>query len=76
VEYEFRTTVVPGFVDAEDVHHLGELAKGAKSFAFQQFIPEDTLDKSFKALKPYPRETIANYAETMKKYADNTIIRA
>jgi len=75
IGYEFRTTVVPGFVDPEDVCKLGELAKGANTFAFQQFVPEDTLDKSFGALKPYPRETIANYAETMKKYADNTIIR-
>ncbi|HEY4674706.1 MAG TPA: anaerobic ribonucleoside-triphosphate reductase activating protein [Candidatus Bathyarchaeia archaeon] len=75
VEYELRTTVVPGFVDSEDIFQLGELAKGAKTFAFQQFIPEDTLDKSFGALKPYGRETIVDFAETMRKFADNTIIR-
>ncbi len=75
VEYEFRTTVVPGFVDAEDVPKIGELVKGAKTFAFQQFVPDDTLDKGFKTVKPYPPENITSFAETMKKYADNIVLR-
>jgi pyruvate formate lyase activating enzyme len=75
VEYEFRATVVPSFVDAEDITQIGELAKGAKTFAFQQFIPEDTLDKSFKTVKPYSPENIRDFAETMKKYTDKIVIR-
>jgi pyruvate formate lyase activating enzyme len=75
VEYEFRTTVVPGFVDAENIHQIGELVKGTKTFAFQQFIPEDTLDKGFKTVKPYSPKTIAQFAETMKKYAETIILR-
>jgi pyruvate formate lyase activating enzyme len=75
VEYEFRTTVVPGFVDAENIHQIGELVKGTKTFAFQRFIPEDTLDKGFKTVKPYSPETIAKFAETIKKYIDNIILR-
>jgi pyruvate formate lyase activating enzyme len=75
VEYEFRTTIVPGFVDAEDITRMGELAKGAKTLAFQQFIPEDTLDKSLKTLKPYSPETIAQFAEIMKKYAETITLR-
>jgi len=75
VEYEFRATAVPGFVDAEDITRIGELAKGAKIFAFQQFIPEDTLNKDFKTVKPYSPENIEKFAETMKKYIDKIIIR-
>ena len=75
VEYEFRTTVVPGFVDEEDITRIGEMVKGARTFAFQQFILEDTLDKSFKMLKPYPPEKIKNFAETMKGYADTIVLR-
>jgi len=75
VEYEFRATVVPGFVDANDMPRIGELAKGAKIFAFQQFNPEYTLDKSFRTVKLYPPETIAEFAETMKKYSDKIVIR-
>jgi len=75
VEYEFRTTVVPSFVASEDIIKIGELAKGVKTFAFQQFIPEDTLDKTFKTLKPYTPETINEFAETIKKYVDTMILR-
>ncbi|MDI6805879.1 MAG: anaerobic ribonucleoside-triphosphate reductase activating protein [Candidatus Bathyarchaeia archaeon] len=75
VEYEFRTTVVPCFVDTEDIPKIGELVKGAKAFAFQQFIPGDTLDKNFSALKPYPPETIREFAENMRKYIENIMLR-
>jgi pyruvate formate lyase activating enzyme len=75
VDYEFRTTVVPGFVDAEDIPRIGELGKGTKIFAFQQFVPEDTLDKNFVTLKPYPPENIKKYAEIMKEYVGNILLR-
>jgi pyruvate formate lyase activating enzyme len=75
VPYEFRTTAVPEFVTAEDVKRIGEMVKGAKTHAFQQFVPQDTLDKKFETLKPYAPETITEFAETMKKYAENVILR-
>lgn len=75
VAYEFRTTVVPEFVEAEDIIRIGELVKGAKTHAFQQFVPEDTLDKKFETLKPYTPETIAEFAKTMKKFTENVILR-
>jgi len=75
VDYEFRTTAVPSFVDAEDVPRIGELVRGAKTFALQQFIPEDALDQEFKTLKPYAPETIIEFAEPLKKYAENAVLR-
>jgi pyruvate formate lyase activating enzyme len=75
VPYEFRTTVVPEFVTAEDLECIGKLASGAKNLAFQQFEPRDTLDKRFSRLKPYAKEKITEFAETMKDYVDNVIIR-
>jgi pyruvate formate lyase activating enzyme len=75
VPYEFRTTAVPELVTAEDVKCIGEMVKGARNHAFQQFVPQDTLDKRFEGLKPYTPETIKEFAETMKKYAENVILR-
>jgi len=75
VAYEFRTTVVPELVEAEDIIRIGELVKGARTYAFQQFVPQDTLDKKFETLKPYSLETIAEFAEIMKKFAENVILR-
>src|SRR3989337_3210518 len=75
VPCEFRTTAVPELVTADDVTCIGELVKGARIHAFQQFVPQDTLDKRFEGLKPYSSEIIKGFAGTMRKYAENTLIR-
>jgi len=75
VDHEFRATVVPGFVDAEDVTKMGEFVRGVKAFAFQQFVAGDTLDRGLNTVKPYSPERIAGFAESMKKYAENVTLR-
>ena len=75
VPYEFRTTVVPELVTSEDITCIGMMVKGAKTHALQQFVPQDTLDKRFESLKPYAPEVICGFAESMKKYSENVILR-
>ena len=75
VPYEFRTTVVPELVTREDITSIGELVKGASTYALQQFVTQDTLDKRFEGLKPYSPESIGEFADTMKKYVDHTHLR-
>jgi len=75
VDYEFRTTVVPGFINEEDVTKIGEIVKGSRRFAFQQFVPGDTLDKKFDKVKPYSAEVIIHFAEIMKKYVSEVTLR-
>ena len=75
VAYEFRTTVVPEFVTTEDLPRICELVKGAKTHAFQQFVPQDTLDKRFESLKPYAPEIIKEFAGIMMNYAENVVLR-
>jgi pyruvate formate lyase activating enzyme len=75
VEYEFRNTVVPGFVDKEDIPKIGELVNGGKCFVFQRFIPDDTLDKSYRDVKPYPNNVILDFANLMKRFVENVMLR-
>lgn len=75
VKYEFRTTVVPQFVTDEDIAEIGELVRGARNFAFQQFSPHDTLDKTFSTIAPYSTESIARFGEIMQNYAENITLR-
>ena len=44
VDYEFRCTVVPGFVDEGAVLDMGRAVSGARRFVFQQFVPELLLE--------------------------------
>jgi len=47
IDYEFRTTVIDGFVEKEDVLLIADLIKGSKAYYIQRFIPSKTLNKSF-----------------------------
>lgn len=73
--YEFRSTVVPSFVDEKCIPKMGELIKGARRFVFQQFVPGDTLDKTFNTVKPYSSDTIVQFADIMKGYVDEIVLR-
>jgi pyruvate formate lyase activating enzyme len=75
VDYEFRNTSVPDIVDEEDISNMGEIVKGAQHFVFQQFVPGDTLDKSFNNVKPYHPDVIARFAEEMRKYVKKVTVR-
>jgi pyruvate formate lyase activating enzyme len=75
VEYEFRTTVVPGFMDSRDVTLIGEVIKGARTFAMQQFVSGDALDKTLNALEPYTHETIREFANALRDYVATVILR-
>jgi pyruvate formate lyase activating enzyme len=75
VPYEFRTTVVPEIVTSKDATCIGEIVKGARTHALQQFVQEDTLDKRFQKLKPYPPKTINDFAEIIHHYTENVVLR-
>lgn len=75
VEYEFRTTMVPGFVDKEDIIKMSEIVKGGKRFVFQQFVAGDTLDKTFNTVNPYSSEFISEFASVMREYVENVTLR-
>lgn len=74
-EYELRTTIVPGFVDKKDLKKIGELYKGSKKTVLQQFVPDETLDKKFKDVKPYSVEYINKVAEYFKDFTEKITIR-
>jgi pyruvate formate lyase activating enzyme len=72
--YEFRTTLVPSFVEDEDIPKMGELMKGAGTIVFQQFVPDDVLDKTL-SVKPHSEEKIARFVEMMKGFAEYVVLR-
>ena len=75
VDYEFRTTVVPGFVDKVTISKIGRIVNGSRRYALQQFLPDDTLDVAFRKVKPYSSSTIASLADILKKHVKEIIIR-
>jgi len=68
LEYMFRTTVVPGLVEREDIQKISELLSGSRIFQIQQFSPLNTVDSLYLEKKPYSLEEIQSFAELAKPY--------
>jgi pyruvate formate lyase activating enzyme len=70
IDYEFRTTLVPGFVDEEDIKKIAELiSPRAKKYILQQFSPKHTFKKELRETAPYSVDVI----ERMAAYARSLI---
>jgi pyruvate formate lyase activating enzyme len=68
IEHEFRCTVVPGLVDLADLRQMAQRLMGAEVLTLQQFRAAETLDPSFGSLKPYPDETLLQWAEQLSPF--------
>jgi pyruvate formate lyase activating enzyme len=56
--HTFRTTVVPGLLDEQDLIDLAAELHGGSGLLLQNFKPEDALDDSLRTLRPHPPEEI------------------
>ncbi len=68
LEYEFRTTVVPGLVGEEDITKIGEMIAGAEKIVLQQFRPIKTFDKKYQKALPYTQVDLEKMSEKLKKF--------
>ncbi|MCP3175655.1 anaerobic ribonucleoside-triphosphate reductase activating protein [Desulfuromonas sp. KJ2020] len=75
VEYEFRTTCVPGLVEEADIHRIGQAIAGARTWVLQQFVPRHALAESLQALEPHPADEIRRFAALAETYAEDVQIR-
>ena len=74
LDYIFRTTVVPGFIDGDDIEEIGQCLKGSKNYQIQQFKPVNTLDKSLEKIKPFSREELQVMADRAAPYFEKVRI--
>ena len=67
VDYEFRTTVVPGFFDENVARKVGVWIRDAKRYYLQQFVAsEKMIDPKMQAVKPYFKEELKKFVEILK----------
>ena len=63
IDYELRTTVVPGLVNAEDLISVVRDLEGARRYVLQQFVPKVTLDKQYQKIEPYSKAQLVGMKE-------------
>ncbi|MBN2111940.1 anaerobic ribonucleoside-triphosphate reductase activating protein [Candidatus Woesearchaeota archaeon] len=76
IDYEFRTTVVPGLFEENDAEKIGEWLKGAKKFCIQQFRNSDkVLDPKYQNIAHYHIDKLEKFKTILKKYIKDVEIR-
>ena len=76
VDYEIRTTCVPGFVTINDIKKIGEAAGRVKKYFLQQFVnTAELLDCSIKKLTPYPADYLNTLRDEALKFSDYCAVR-
>ena len=69
IDWEFRTTVVPGAHSKEDFLEIAKWIGGhSVKYYLQNFRPEKTIDPEFESLKPYKEEYLKEIAEEISPY--------
>lgn len=76
VDYEFRTTVVPGLVDKEDISKIGSWLKGAKKYAIQNFQGKVKLvDNRLQNILPYSKKELLEMEKIASSYFNEVEVR-
>jgi pyruvate formate lyase activating enzyme len=75
VPYEFRTTVVPGFLIEEDVVEMARQVREARRYALQQFKPARELVGILEKKDPYPPELLQRLARRIRRYVKEVEVR-
>ena len=75
VDYEFRTTIVPGIISIKDIEDMVSAIAPCKRFRIQQFQPKDTLDKIFLSLKPLKLDELEKMTNLAKKLIRDVSVR-
>jgi pyruvate formate lyase activating enzyme len=74
IDHMFRTTVVPGLHDAQDIRKIGEWLGTGDRFCVQQFSPGNTIDEAYRERKAYSQEQMQEFAALAEKYFSEVIL--
>ncbi len=76
VDYEFRTTFVPGLLTKGDIYTIAEQLKGSKRYVIQKFLPKSTVDSDYEKKDILKPSFFEEFKEKLKDYFDDLVIKA
>lgn len=74
LNYVFRTTVVPGLIQAEEIQAIAELLQKDETYILQGFIPQNTINAEFLEKNPYTTLEMREFARIAEKSGANVKI--
>jgi len=71
IDYEFRTTLVPGLIEREDIFKIAQRISPAKRYIIQNFQAQDTIiDKDLRNKKSFEDEYLQKIIDEIKDLFD------
>ncbi len=74
VDYEFRTTCVPGMVEAADIDAIGAAIRGARIWVLQQFVTEQAMIENL-LIEPHSKEILTAFRDQATQYVAEVTLR-
>ncbi len=75
IDYEFRTTFVPGLHTKEDIIEIAKEIAPAKKYYLQNFRAEHTIEADFEKRKPYPLEDLLEIQKIISPFFETCQVR-
>jgi pyruvate formate lyase activating enzyme len=75
IDFEFRTTVVPGIIDKKDVINIVKWISPAKKYYLQNFKNDKLLDEKLKKTKPYSYDFMKEIKDEISPFFEECEIR-
>jgi len=76
INYEFRSTLVPGFHTTEELEKMGTLLQGASLWCLQNFRNTSVLDEKFLKQRSFTERQLEELKNHLKKYVKKIEIRS
>ncbi|MBQ7372981.1 MAG: anaerobic ribonucleoside-triphosphate reductase activating protein, partial [Clostridia bacterium] len=73
VDYEFRTTIVEGLHETQDIVKIGEWIRGAKKYFLQNFVDSGNLIES--GLRAVSLDKLKDFEKIAKNYVEKIGLR-
>jgi pyruvate formate lyase activating enzyme len=76
VDYEFRTTFVPGLLNKRDIYTIAKQLKGSKRYVIQKFLPKTTVNPEYEKKEEPKPSFFEEFKKNLKDYFGEIIIKA
>ena len=71
VDYELRTTCVPGLIDEEAIRQIGRQIKDATHWFLQQYVPTNAYEEEYRKLQGLKEPEIEKLLRAAREYVAN-----
>ncbi len=76
IDYEFRTTVVPVFLQEADIEEIAKLIAGSRYYILQQFTSQKTLQPHLADTPTFSKGELEKMAEIASRHVKKVSVRA